>query len=94
MTAKQIKKFKSLDNPDNPRDHMNELELILTMLGEATTTEITETRDSKGLPKLSQDAKEGGQVAGNARKEIEQKTGKKVTTRKNFLDNPPKKLPS
>lgn len=95
MTAKQIKKFKSLDNPDNPRDHMNELELILTMLGEATTTEITETRNSQGLPKLSQDAKEGGQVAGNARKEIERKTGKKVTTRKNFLNNnPPNKLSS
>jgi prophage antirepressor-like protein len=87
MNAKEIKKFKALDNPDNPRDHMNELELILTMLGEATTTEITEVRNSDGLPELSQDAKEGGQVAGNARKEIEQKTGKKIMTKKNFLNN-------
>src|SRR3989338_3303287 len=63
MDAKQIKEFKSLSNPDNPRDHMSELELILTMLGEATTTEITVTRNSKGLPELSQDAKKGGQVA-------------------------------
>jgi hypothetical protein len=52
MNAKQIKEFKSLDNPDNPRDHMSELELILTMLGEATTTKITTTRNSKGDPSL------------------------------------------
>ena len=84
MDAKQIKEFKSLNNPDNPRDHMSELELILTMLGEATTTEITTTRNSKGLPKLSQDAKEGGQVAGRTRKDIEIKTGKKVISRDNY----------
>jgi prophage antirepressor-like protein len=87
MDAKGIKEFKSLGNPDNPRDHMNELELILTMLGEATTTEITTVRDSKGLPRLTQDAKEGGEVAGNARKEIEQKTGKKIVSRNHFLDS-------
>ena len=84
MDAKQIKEFKSLNNPDNPRDHMSELELILTMLGEATTTEITTTRNSKGLPQLSQDAKEGGQVAGRTRKDIEIKTGKKVISRDNY----------
>lgn len=92
MDAKQIKEFKSLSNPDNPRDHMSELELILTMLGEATTTEITTTRNSKGLPELSRDAKEGGTVAGNARKEIEYKTGKSVTTKQNFLKGQQKKL--
>ena len=84
MDAKQIKEFKSLNNPDNPRDHMSELELILTMLGEATTTEITTVRNSKGLPELSQDAKEGGQVAGRTRKDIEIQTGKKVISRDNF----------
>ena len=84
MDAKQIKEFKSLSNPDNPRDHMSELELILTMLGEATTTEITTTRDSKGFPELSRDAKEGGQVAGRTRKDIEEKTGKKVVSKDNF----------
>ena len=94
MDAKQIKEFKALSNPDNPRDHMSELELILTMLGEATTTEITTTRNSKGLPELSCDAKEGGQVAGNARKEIETKTSKKVVTNKNYLQNSQKKLGS
>lgn len=87
MTAKQIKEFKSLNNPDNPRDHMSELELILTMLGEATTTEITSTRNSKGLPELSRDAKESGTIAGNTRKEIEQKTNKKVVGKQNFLKN-------
>lgn len=86
MTAKQIKKYKNLNNPDNPRDHMNELELILTMLGEATTTKLSQTRESHGLPLLKKDAKDGGQVAGNARKEIETKTGKKVTTRENYLE--------
>lgn len=84
MDAKQIKEFKSLNNPDNPRDHMSELELILTMLGEATTTEITTIRNSKGLPQLSQDAKDGGQVAGRTRKDIEIQTGKKVVSRDNF----------
>lgn len=91
MTAKEIKEYKSLDNPDNPRDHMNELELILTMLGEASTTEISQTRDSQGLPSLRKDAKEGGEVAGNARKEIETKTGKKVAMKANYLKSPQKK---
>lgn len=84
MDAKEIKEFKSLDNPDNPRDHMSELELILTMLGEATTTEISKTRDSKGLSDLKKDAKEGGGVAGRTRKDIEIQTGKKVTSKENF----------
>lgn len=86
MTAKEIKDYKNLDNPDNPRDHMNELELILTMLGEATTTELTRTRDSEGLGSLKKDAKDGGVIAGNARKEIEDKAGRKVTTKENYLE--------
>jgi DNA-damage-inducible protein D len=86
-TAKEIKDFKRLRNQDNPRDHMNELEIILTMLGEATTTEITKERDSKKLKDLQKDAKDGGQVAGNARKEIEEKTNKKVMGKDNFLGN-------
>jgi prophage antirepressor-like protein len=92
MTAKQIKEFKQLTNPDNPRDHMNELELILTMLGEATTTELSKNRDSKGFSSLQKDAKDGGRVSGNARKEIESKTGKRVATAENFLGQK-KKLP-
>lgn len=93
MDAKEIKDFKQLSKQDNARDHMNELELILTMLGEATTTELSRSRDSKGFPLLQKDAKDGGTVSGNARKEIESKTGKRVTTPENFLDQT-KKLPS
>jgi hypothetical protein len=86
MTAKEIKDYKNLNNPDNPRDHMNELELILTMLGEATTTKLSQTRDSLGVLSLKKDAHDGGEVAGNARKEIEIKTGKKVVTKENYLE--------
>jgi len=60
--------------------------LILTMLGEATTTKITKDRDSKGFTPLKQDAKEGGEVAGSARKDIEKRTGKRIATRTNFLN--------
>ncbi len=84
-TAKQIKDFKKLRNQDNPRDHMGELEIILTMLGEASTTEITQNRNSKKFKELAIDAKDGGKIAGNARKEIEQKTGKKVMGKNNYL---------
>jgi len=84
MDAKQIKEFKSLSNPDNPRDHMSELELILTMLGEATTTKITAEKDSHGFEALKGDAKIGGEVAGRTRRDIEIQTGKKVMLKENF----------
>ena len=84
MTPAQYKKFKGLKR-ENLRDHMEDLELILTMLGEATTTKITKDRDSKGFTPLKQDAKEGGEVAGSARKDIEKRTGKRIATRTNFL---------
>ena len=78
MNAKVIKNYKEVRKSENLRDHMTELELILTMLGEATTTELAQVRDSEGLKDLKKDAREGGEIAGNARKEIESKTGKKV----------------
>lgn len=84
MTPGQYKKFKKLKR-ENLRDHMDDLELILTMLGEATTTRITTDRNSKGVPKLKKDARDGGKVAGRTRKDIEKQTGKKISTRKNFL---------
>lgn len=96
MTASEIKDYKEISKQDNARDHMNELELILTMLGEATTTELSRNRDSRGFSSLQKDAKDGGSVSGNARKEIESKTGKRVVTPENFLDqnkNKGKKLP-
>jgi len=85
MNAKEIKEFKFLDKPNNLRDRMGEMEFILTMLGEASTTEITKARDSEGLPKLTQDAKEGGAIAGDTREAIENKIGKKIMTNNNFL---------
>ncbi len=93
MDAKEIKDFKQLSKQDNARDHMNELELILTMLGEATTTELSRNRNSQGFSSLQKDAKDGGAVSGNARKEIESKTGKRVATPENFLEQG-KKLPA
>ncbi|HLC84859.1 MAG TPA: hypothetical protein VJH22_03640 [Candidatus Nanoarchaeia archaeon] len=64
---------------------MDDIELILTMLGEATTTRFTRDRDSKEFPHLKMDAKDGGDVAGSTRKDIEQKLGKSVVSRDNFL---------
>lgn len=72
----------------NLRDHMTDLELIFSMLGEAATTEITRTKDAQGFPENEVAAKEGGAVAGNARRELEKKTGRKVVSRENYLDAP------
>lgn len=70
---------------------MDDFELILTMLGERTTTEIHRTKDSKGMPRLKDDARAGGQIAGTARKQIEKKIGRSVVSNKNFLYNKDKK---
>jgi hypothetical protein len=73
---------------ENLRDHMNDLELIFSMLGEAATTEITRTKDAQGFTQSKTAAKEGGAVAGNARRELEKKSGRKVVSRENYLDAP------
>ncbi len=80
------KKLKGLKR-ENLRDHMDDFELILTMLGERTTTEIHRTKDSKGLPRLKDDARLGGEVAGTARKQIERRIGRPIVSGKNFLKN-------
>ena len=85
MTTRQYKDFKSLKK-DNLRDNMSTLELVLNMLAEATTTELTQTIDPQGLEENKAVAKEGGTVAGNARKDIEARTGKPVITSKNALN--------
>jgi len=90
MTPSQYKKFKGLKR-ENLRDHMEDLELILTMLGEATTTKITKDKNSKGFIPLKQNAKEGAEVAGSTRKDIERRTGSQVSTRTNFLKQPQNK---
>ncbi|MCQ1528816.1 BRO-N domain-containing protein [Lutispora saccharofermentans] len=85
MTPTEYKKFKELNRPtENLRDHMTDLELIFTMLGEASTTEIARNRDAQGFIENLTAAYEGGTVAGNARKELESKTGQKVVTKKNY----------
>ena len=85
MTPSEYKRFKGLQK-ENLRDHMDDIELILTMLGEATTTRFTRERDSKEFHKLKKDAKNGGDVAGSTRKDIEQKLGKSVVSKDNFLE--------
>ena len=64
---------------------MNDLELIFTMLGEASTTEIAQNKDARGFGENKTAAREGGSVAGKARKDLELKSGKKVSTSKNYL---------
>ena len=85
MTAKGIKNYKDLGNPDNPRDHMSELELILTMLGEASTTELSKKENPDGFEQNKVVARKGGNVAGKAREELEIQLCKKVITKDNFL---------
>jgi len=84
LTLQDYKHLKGLRR-ENLRDHMNDIELILTMLGEATTTKLHRDRDSQGLGKLQKDAREGGAVAGRTRKDIEQRTRKPVSTRDNIV---------
>lgn len=85
MTTGQYKVFKNLKK-ENLRDNMSTLELVLNMLAEATTTELTQTIHPQGLEENKAVAKEGGTVAGNARKDIEARTGKPVVTSKNAVD--------
>ena len=90
LTPSEYKELKHLKR-ENLRDHMNDLELIFSMLGERATTEITQTNDSQGFDKLKKNAKEGGTIAGDAKKALEKKTGKKVSTDENYLDAPENK---
>ena len=85
MTTKGYKQLKGLKK-ENLRDNMTTLEIVLNMLAEATTTEITKTMNPMGLEENKVVAKRGGSIAGNARKEIEQETGKTVITSKNAVD--------
>jgi DNA-damage-inducible protein D len=77
---------------ENLRDHMTDIELILTMLAEATTAELHRDRDSQGMVPLARDARAGGAVAGRTRKDIETRTGKPVVTGENFKQLSAKKF--
>jgi hypothetical protein len=70
---------------------MDDFELIFNMLGERSTTEIHRQENSKGIPKLKQDAGRGGKIAGNARKALEKELGRPVVTGKNYLTKPENK---
>ena len=87
LTPTEYKNFKALTKPsENLRDHMTDLELIFTMLGEASTTEIAKNKDAQGFPENKKAARAGGNVAGKARKDLERKSGKKVITKANFKE--------
>lgn len=90
LTPTEYKELKSLKR-ENLRDHMTDLELIFSMLGEAATTEIARQTDAQGFPPNRRAAVEGGTVAGNARRELETKSGRKVVSRENYLDAPESK---
>lgn len=84
VTPKDYKAIKKLKN-ENLRDHMTDLELIFSMLGEASTSAIVKTKNPIGFTENKKVAKQGGAVAGNARKELEEKTGEKVVSNENYL---------
>ncbi len=90
LTPSEYKELKGLER-ENLRDHMNDLELIFSMLGEAATTEITKTQDAKGFDENRTAARKGGRIAGDAREELEKETKKMVISKENYLDSPEKR---
>jgi hypothetical protein len=87
MTPGEYKKFKGLKR-ENLRDHMNDLELIFSMLGEAATTEIARQHDAQGFEQNRTAANKGGRIAGDARTDLERETGRRVTSTENYLSEP------
>jgi len=89
LTPSEYKEFKGLKK-ENLRDHMDDLELIFSMLGEASTTAIARGKDTRGFSENKDVAKEGGTIAGNARRELELRSGENVSTSENYLQEPEK----
>ena len=87
MTPSEYKAFKGLER-ENLRDHMTDLELIFSMLGEAATTEIARKQDTQGFTENKRAARKGGRIAGEAREKLEAETGDRVSTSENYLDAP------
>ncbi len=93
LTPSEHKEFKNLTYPgDNQRDHMTDLELIFTMLGEASTTEIARNKNTQGFTENKKASKEGGKIAGDARKALEKKSGRKVVSKQNFKELPEREV--
>ncbi len=89
LTPSQYKELKGLKR-QNLRDHLTDLELIFSMLGEASTTKVARARDANGFVENRNAAKIGGKIAGNARKELEQESGENIISSENYL--PEKKI--
>lgn len=87
LTPTEYKNLKGLER-ENLRDHMTDLELIFSMLGEAATTEITRRHDAQGFGENKTAARKGGRIAGEAREKLEEETGEKVVTPENYLVEP------
>ncbi len=87
VTPIEHKQLKGLKR-ENLRDHMTNIELIFSMLGEAATTEITRVDDAQGFDESRTAARKGGEVAGVARKDLEKKTGKRIVSPENYLSEP------
>jgi len=87
LTPSQYAEFKRLRR-ENLRDHMTDLELIFSMLGEAATTEIARNKDAQGFPQNRHAARAGGTVAGNALRALEKQSGRKVVNSENYLALP------
>ncbi|HPY08236.1 MAG TPA: Bro-N domain-containing protein [Smithella sp.] len=85
LTPSEYKELKGLER-ENLRDHMNDLELIFSMLGEAATTEITKTKDAQGFDENRTAARKGGKIAGHARENLEKETKRMVVSKENYLD--------
>lgn len=87
LTPTEYKDLKGLKR-ENLRDHMNDLELIFSMLGERATTEIARAKDAQGFGENKEAANKGGTIAGDAKKKLEIETGRSVSTPENFLEQP------
>jgi hypothetical protein len=90
LTPSEYKQLKGLER-ENLRDHMTDLELIFSMLGEAATTEIARKQDAQGFGENRVASRKGGRIAGDARENLERETGDKVVSPENFLTEPEKK---
>lgn len=85
MSTRQYKNLKGLKK-ENLRDNMSDMELVLNMLAEATTTELSKVQNPQGIDENKEIARRGGKVAGEARKSIEAETGKPVITNQNAIE--------
>jgi hypothetical protein len=90
IVPSEYKKLKGLKR-ENLRDHMDDFELIFTMLGERSTTEIHRNEDTRGMKKLKEDSKAGGKIAGDARKALEKKLKRPIVSGHNYLREPESK---